>query len=61
MTEYRSVASLLLSGAATITLDQRGLAPRLRSTREALAADREAIRADARRVMRSLNLEQAGS
>ena len=46
MTRYRSAASLLASGIATITLDQRIRMPKVRSTKNAFSADRKALEGD---------------
>lgn len=54
MTKHRSAASLLASGAATITLNPRLRVPKVISTVDALRADREAIARDGRRAMRRL-------
>ena len=53
VTHRRSAASLIASGAASITLNQRLRAPKVESTGQALAADRAALSGDARRVAMS--------
>lgn len=53
MTKHRSAASLLASGAATITIDHRLRVPRAQGTNAALRADRDAIANDARRALRA--------
>ncbi len=60
MTKHRSAASLIASGIASITIDQRLKVPRVLTTDEAFEHDRRAIRGDARRVMRKLELEPTG-
>jgi hypothetical protein len=50
MTKYRSAASLLASGVATITLDAKMRRPKTTSTANALRADQRALLGDARRV-----------
>ena len=50
MTRRRSAFSLLVSGAATITLDQRLRAPKPLSTADGFRADREALSGDRRRL-----------
>ena len=52
MTKHRSAASLLVSGAATITLHHRLRAPKLKSTADALRGDRDAIASDGRKALR---------
>ena len=54
MFKHRSAASLLLSGMATITLDQRLRLPKLPSAQKAWDADQKALASDGRRVMRGL-------
>lgn len=51
MTNFRSAASLLASGAATITLSHRLRIPRILSTAEAFRADRNAIKGDVERAI----------
>lgn len=53
----RSAASLLVSGAATITLDQRIRVPAEGSTRKALEGDWDAIRSDYRRALMRVRRE----
>ncbi len=53
MAKHRSVASLLTSGVATITLDQHLHVPKTKSTAEALLDDQKSIGRDARRAMRA--------
>lgn len=59
MTKRRSSASLMASGVATLTLDQRIKMPRIKSTVSALEADSKNIKRDAQRALRAIELERA--
>lgn len=50
----RSPLALMMSGAATLSFDQRLRAPKLRTTEEALRRDRDLIREDGRRARSGL-------
>lgn len=58
MTKRRTAASLIASGAATITLDQRMKVPRFTDTRTALRRDQQAIKQDAQRALRQIERER---